>query len=181
MKYIIYLLAVTYIIWWMFFFKFFFLWEKNEKININNIKKSIVIIIPENKIIDFKSNPQSLFEEYKESWIWAWFFIDPEWTIQTVNHILENDNINYKIIYNNKEFNSKVISRNKEKDLATIKIINNKKLKYDYLKIEKKLNNWYNIFSFWVDIKNMNLIIKLSIWPQVNISHWEKCVTSWCL
>jgi S1-C subfamily serine protease len=39
-----------------------------------------------------------------------------------VNHIVENENINYKIILNNKEYNSKILSRDKENDLAILKI-----------------------------------------------------------
>ena len=159
MKYILYLLATMYIIWWITFIKFFVIEKKiDDTINIEKIKKSIVIIMPENKIIDFKNNPKWLFEEYKESWIWAWFFINASWTIQTVNHIIENDNIDYKIIYNNKEYKSKVISRDKEKDLAIIKIINIAKEKYNYLKIEKNINIWEKLFSFWVDTKNLKII-----------------------
>jgi S1-C subfamily serine protease len=155
MKYIIYLLAILYFIWWIYIINVFF---TSPKIDISTIEKSIVIIIPEKKLISYKNNPKWLFEENKTSWIWAWFIIDNSWTIQTVNHIVENDKINYKIIYNNKEYDSIILSRNKEKDLAKIKIKSDNDLKYLPL---TNINNYINndeILSFWIDTKTMKIV-----------------------
>jgi S1-C subfamily serine protease len=146
MKYIIYLLAILYFIWWIYIINVFFTYQK---IYISTIEKSIVIIIPEKKLISYKNNPKWLFEENKTSWIWAWFIIDNNWTIQTVNHIVENDKINYKIIYNNKEYDSIILSRNKEKDLAKIKIKSDNNLKYLPLTNINNYNNNDEILSFW--------------------------------
>lgn len=150
-KYITFLILI--IIWWIYFIKIL---NMDKNINIDHIINSIVIIIPENKLESYKNNPNWIFQEYKESWIWAWFFIDSNWTIQTVNHIVEDDKIKYKVIYKNQEYNSEIISRNKEKDLAKLKI--NSKIKFptisnynnDYL-------NW-EFYSFWVDTKKLEII-----------------------
>lgn len=140
-----------------------------EGFNIEQIKNSIVIIIPETELISYKNNPKWLFEDVKESWIWAWFFIDSKWTIQTVNHLVEDDKINYKVLYNNKEYNSKIISRNKEKDLATLKIISKENVLFPLLTREgargwEKL--WENVFSFWVNTKNIEIIY--NTWTILN-------------
>ena len=163
MKYIIYLLAVIYFIWWIYIINVFFLTPKTD---ITNIEKSIVIIIPEQKLISYKNNPKWIFENSKSSWIWAWFFIDNKWTIQTVNHLVENDKINYKIIYNNKEYESKILSRNKEKDLATLKINSKNTIKYIPLKTSLQYSNNDKILSFWVDIKSMKIIY--NTWIIIN-------------
>ena len=161
MKYIIYLLTVIYIIWWIYIINTFFV---NKKIN-NNIKDSIVIIIPEKKLNSYSNNPEWIFNN-KTSWIWAWFFIDNKWTIQTVNHIIENDKINYKIIYNNKEYNSIILTRNKEKDLATLKINSIEKIKYIPIQSSINYSNNDEIISFWVNIKNMT--ITSNTWVIIN-------------
>lgn len=168
MKKLFILLAVFYIIGGLFFFNFLSNKKENEKkiININNIKESIVIIIPENKLISYKENPKWLFEEYKISWIWAWFFIDKEWTIQTVNHILENDKINYKIIYQNKEYQSKILYRNKKDDLAQLKIISKTNINFSYL---KSSNNYFineKLISFWINPQNLKVIY--NTWIIIN-------------
>ncbi len=138
--------------------------EQNQ-INIDEIKKSVVIIVPEKELIRYKDNPKWIIEDQKESWIWAWFFINNDWKIQTVNHLVENDNINYKIIYNNKEYNSKVIERNKEKDLAILQIEGNIKLD-NHLLISKEMKIWESVFSFWVNIENMKIIS--NTWTIIN-------------
>jgi len=163
MKYIIYLLAVIYFIWWIYIINVFFL---NPKINIVNIEKSIVTIVPEQKLISYKNNPKGTFENSKSSWIWAWFFIDKKWTIQTVNHIVENDKINYKIIYNNKEYQSEILTRNKEEDLATLKIKSKNIIKYIPLKTSLEYSDNNKILSFWIDVESMKIIY--NTWIIIN-------------
>lgn len=163
MKKIIFITLSLLFIWWIIFIKFFVM---NKSINIEKVKDSIVIIIPETELISYKDNPKWLFEDYVDSWIWAWFIIDSIGTIQTVNHIVENENINYKVIYKNNEYNAKILSRNKEKDLAIIKIIKNESVLFTYLKKEG-VNGWTNeIYSFWVDTKNMKIIY--NTWIIIN-------------
>lgn len=164
MKYIIYLLAAMYIIWWFYIIKFFML---PKEININEIKNKVVIIIPQNELISYKNNPKWLFKENEKSWIWTWFFINNKWHIQTVNHILENEDIKYKIIYNNKEYESNIISRNKQEDLAIIEIKNlEKNEKIKPLKIAEKTKLDEEIFSFWIDTKNLEIIF--NTWTIIN-------------
>lgn len=168
MKYLIYLVWTIYIIWWLIYAKIF-LFNKDINEN-NNILNSIVIIIPEEKLISFNNNPWWIFEdENKNYWIWAWFIIDNSWTILTANHVVENDNIKYKILLNNSEYDSEIISRNKNTHIATLKIINNVNLDFHPLKIENNLDNisiWEKILSFWVDINNM--IIVSNTWTIIN-------------
>lgn len=145
------------------FIKLFMMEEKETITYIENIKKSIVIIIPEKELISYNNNPKWLYKDYKSSWIWAWFFISSDWKIQTVNHIVENDKLNYKIIHNNIEYNSKVISRNSKQDLAILKI--NTELKLPFL--EKWISNINeNIYSFWIDINNFNILY--NTWILIN-------------
>ncbi len=167
MKYVFILLAVTYIIWWILLFTFFNDNKKNE-INTSIIEESIVIIIPEKELISYKNNPKWLFKEYIYSWIWTWFFTNSEWIIQTVNHIVENDNITYKILYKNKEYSSKVISRDKKNDLAKLQIITNSEILFPILKLNtnKSLTIWDELISFWVDIKNLKIIS--NTWILIN-------------
>jgi serine protease Do len=171
MKYILYLLAGIYILWWIYFINTFFYWGKKDVpsniiTNIEKIKQSIVIIVPEEELISYKNNPKWLFEEDKTSWIWAGFFISKDWKIQTVNHIVENNNINYKIIYNNKEYNSKIISRNKEKDLAIITIITEKNITYTPLKLTNNYKNNDYIYSYWIDPEKLKIIY--NTWIIIN-------------
>jgi len=142
-----------YIIWWIYVINTFFI---NKKIN-NNIENSIVIIIPDKNLNSYSNNPEWIFNN-KKSWIWAWFFIDNKWTIQTVNHIVENDKINYKIIYKNKKYDSIILNRNEKKDLAILKIKSKDIIKYVPLKNSLNIMKNNNIVSFWVDIKNMKII-----------------------
>ena len=165
MKYLLILLWVTYFIWWIVFFAFLSQ-NKNEEMNIEKIKESIVIIVPENEFISYKNNPEWLFEEYKNSWIWAGFFISKEWLIQTVNHIIENDKINYKIIYNDTEYNSQIIYRDIEQDMAILKIESKESLEIVPLVKTLNVNESEVIYSFWVDIKNLKIIY--NTWTLIN-------------
>lgn len=151
MKYLLIITWVIYIITISFFL--YFLSEKKQ--NNNKIEESIVIIKAENELINYNINPKWIFDDYKNYWIWAWFFIDWNWLIQTVNHIIENENINYKVFYNNKEYDSQIISRDKINDLAKIKInIKNNK----YLKFWEKININEKIISYWINTKNNKII-----------------------
>lgn len=154
MKKLTLIILTIIIIWWIIFIKYFF---EQKNLNIEKIKDSIVIIIPENELISYKNNPKWIINDYKESWIWAGFFIDNKWSIQTVNHIVKNNEINYKIIHNNKEYNSEIILRNNKRDLAIIKIIINKKVNFSYLKkwIGK---NFEQVYSFWVEKDYLKII-----------------------
>jgi len=163
MKYMIYLLAAMYIIWWFVFIKFFM---APESIDIVSIKNSTVIIIPEEKLISYKDNPKWLFKENKNSWVWAWFFINKQWEIQTVNHIIENEDINYKIIYKNKEYNSKIINRDKENDLAIVKILNIENQEISFLEKSKDISENESVFSFWVDSEKLEIIY--NTWVLIN-------------
>lgn len=149
-----YLLIITWLIYLIvIYFFLYFLNEKRE--NNTKIKESIVIIKAQDELINYNNNPKWIFNDYKNSWIWAWFFIDWNWLIQTVNHIIENENVNYKVIYKNKEYDSQIISRDKKNDLAKIKInIKNNK----YLKFSKKININDKIISYWIDTKNNKII-----------------------
>ncbi len=154
-KKIIILIILTSIIWVIF------LWIKLIKkntLNIEEIKKSIVIIIPENNLISYNNNPKWLFEDFKESGIWAWFFINSKWIIQTVNHIVENDKINYKILYNDKEYDWEIIYRDEENDLATIKIVSKDEVFPFLSKWNFSIWTKQNIYSFWVDKEKFEII-----------------------
>jgi len=150
MKYLLFLIWILYFIAAIFFVKVFYL-DKNQA----KIEDSIVIIVPEEKLIKYKNNPKWLFEETKEYWIWVWFFISNDWKIQTVNHIVEKENINYKVILNNKEYDSEVISRDKENDLAILKINITSPLT-PLLLGDGNIND--RVISYWVDIQNLTLI-----------------------
>ena len=159
MKYIIYLLAWIYIIWWIYLINTFFV---NKKIDINNIKKSIVIIIPKQELISYKNNPNWLFKNINKWWIGAWFFISNDWKIQTVSHILTKNNI---VIYNWKKYNSKIIKNDIKNDLAILKInyTNNN------IKLLNKNNSTKNkqiIYSFWVEPKTLEIIY--NTWILIN-------------
>ncbi len=159
MKYIIYLLAWIYIIWWIYLINTFFI---NKKIDINNIKKSIVIIIPKQELISYKNNPNWLFKNINKWWIGAWFFISNDWKIQTVSHILTKNNI---VIYNWKKYNSKIIKNDIKNDLAILKInyTNNN------IKLLNKNNSTKNkqiIYSFWVEPKTLEIIY--NTWILIN-------------
>lgn len=159
MKYIIYLLAAMYIIWWIYVINVFFLGSENEKlVNIEEIKKSIVVIVPEQEIISYENNPKWLFEKYKSSWIWAGFFISNDWKIQTVNHILWKNN---SVIYNWKEYKSEIISQNKKTDLAVIKINAVNKVILTPWKTNKNI-----IYSFWINPRNLKIIY--NTWTIIN-------------
>ena len=159
MKYIIYLLAWIYIIWWIYLINTFFI---NKKIDINNIKKSIVIIIPKQELISYKNNPNWLFKNINKWWIGAWFFISNDWKIQTVSHILTKNNI---VIHNWKKYNSKIIKNDIKNDLAILKInyTNNN------IKLLNKNNSTKNkqiIYSFWVEPKTLEIIY--NTWILIN-------------
>jgi S1-C subfamily serine protease len=164
MKNLPYLSIIILIILWI---KLFII---NTNTNyINNINKSIVIIIPEEKLIDYKNNPNWILENYKSSWIWAGFIISSNWKVQTVNHIIENNNIKYKIILNNKEYNTKIISRNKSSDLAILKILSSNNEIFQPLEIENNntlINDLDEIYSYWVDIQNLKIIS--NTWTIIN-------------
>jgi S1-C subfamily serine protease len=157
MKYLLYLLWTIYLIWWIAFFNLLFTWEKNN-INIEQIKSSIVIIIPEEKLISYKDNPKWVIEKNKSYWMWAWIITNSSWTIITANHVIENDKINYILLHNNIEYEFEILSRNIEKDLATIKILTKENIEFHYLKIWKNINIWEQVISFWVDTINTKII-----------------------
>lgn len=168
MKYLLYLVWITYIIWWIAFIKFWLI-EKYETKDLIKNENSIVIIIPEEKLISFQNNPRWIFEDNKNYWIWAGFIISNDWKIQTVNHIIENDNISYIAILNNKKYETEIISRNNISDLATIKILTSNNEIFSPLEIEydnQKLNIWDTIFSYWVDIQNLKIIS--NTWTLLN-------------
>jgi len=155
------ILIISFIFLLIFLFCFFLFNSKSEKnIDLNEIKKSIVKIIPEEKLISYEKNPSWIFDENNDFWIWAWFFIDKNWTIITSNHIVKNKNINYYIITDdNNKFEAKIISRDFENDIAKLKI--NSNYNFKPLKISKntkKINIWDKIISFWIDNKNLEKI-----------------------
>ncbi len=156
MKYIIYLLAAIYIIWWIYVINTFFI---NKKIDINNIKKSIVIILPKQELISYKNNPNWLFKDINDWWIWAWFFISQNWEIQTVSHILTKNNT---VIYNWKKYNSEIIKNDTINDFAILKInVTNTKT------IKKSIKNYkWTIYSFWVEPKSLKIIY--NTWILIN-------------
>lgn len=166
MKYILFFLWITYLIWWIYILGIFSE-QKNEEINIEEIKKSLVIIVPEAKLISYKNNPKWAFEEYQNSWIWLWFIINSSWSIQTVNHIVEDKNINYKALNNNKEYSLEKIYENKNEDKAILKLINNN-INYFSLIIKNniKINNNETIYSFWVNPENLEIIY--NTWIIIN-------------
>ena len=153
----IYIFFTFIIIWWILFTKSFLV---NN--NINEIMDSIVIIVPEQKLISYKNNPKWIISKSKNSWIWAWFFISTNWIIQTVNHIVEDDTLNYKVIYNNKEYSSKIISRDRNKDLALLKIEIVNSVPIIAMLPEKN----DKIVSFWVKIENLEIIY--NTWIIIN-------------
>ncbi len=158
MKYILLLLWIIYIIWAITVYIFF----GNQEKETINIEDSIVIIIPENKIIDYSKNPGWLIQNYEQPWIWLWFFINNNWLIQTVNHIVKND-WNYKVIYKNKEYIAELFSKDPKKDLATIKIniLNN-----SFLTFSNNLVNNESITSYWLNTKYLDL--RKSNWYIIN-------------
>jgi serine protease Do len=152
---IFYLIIILVIIFW-----WYFIYESNifdSKNNIvKNIEKSLVIVIPEKKLIKFKENPEWIFWLGEESWIWMGFFTWDNWKILTVNHLV-NDKMNNYIIktYDWKEYLAQIFSRDEKNDLAILKI--NSEKKYIGLKIldnNPEINYQDEIISFWVDIKN---------------------------
>ena len=169
MKYIIFLLAWIYIIWWFFFINFLNKWKK---IDIQTIKDSLVIIIPKNNIIEYNKNPKWIINDKNNFWIWVWFFIDNNWLIQTVNHIIEYKDISYNILYKNKKYDFQVISRDIKNDLAILKInIKNK----NFLKITN-WKIWEKIYSFWIDKNYLNIIY--NTWIILN-SYSDKTKLWW--
>ena len=160
----IYIFFTFIIIWWILFNKSFLV---NN--NINEIMDSIVIIVPEQKLISYKNNPKWIISNPKNSWIWAWFFISTNWIIQTVNHIVEDDTLKYKVIYNNKEYSSKIISRDNKTDLALLKIISKENELFPLLTREGArgwANNTNTITSFWINTQNLSIIY--NTWIIIN-------------
>jgi S1-C subfamily serine protease len=164
MKYILILLWVIYLIWAITVY-IFFAEKKIKQLNLKEIEESIVIIIPENKLINYKQNPKWIFKDTTNAGIWTWFFINSKWEILTSNHVIENNKINYKIFYKDKMYNSEIISRNKQKDMATLKIakkINN----FNFIKLSKNSYIWEQIYSFWVDMETMEIVY--NTWTLLN-------------
>ncbi|MFK7780693.1 MAG: serine protease [Candidatus Gracilibacteria bacterium] len=153
MKKLLFLIGILYIIASIFFIKIFLLDKNITKIS-NKIENSIVIIVPEQKLVQYKTNPKGIFENNKNSGIGAGFIISTDGEIQTVNHIVENENINYKVILNNTEYNAKVLSRDKERDLAILKI-NTPLLLTPLIFEESNLNE--SIISYGVDIQTLTI------------------------
>jgi len=158
MKYILFLLWAMYIIWAISAYIFF---TDNNNTNIVNPIDSIVIIIPENKIINYNKNPGWLITNYEKTGLWLWFFTSSNWIIQTVNHLVKN-NTKYKVFYNNKYYPAQIISRNLEKDLANLKIDFKNS---NFLEISKDIND-NNITSYGLNTNNLE-IIKLN-WKILN-------------
>lgn len=159
MKYLLYLVWILYILAAIIFVRLFVLKDKDVDV-ISSIKNKIVIIIPEEKLESINSNPGWIFNEETWYWIWAWFFISSDWEIQTVNHIVENDNIKYTALYNNKEYNLEVLKRDKENDLAILKIQNSDDI-FDYFDTTKKIENINEndeVYSFWVNIDELKIV-----------------------
>ena len=86
--------------------------------------------------------------------------------IVTANHIVEDDNINYNIIYNWKEYKAEVFFRNKEKDIANLLIKSQNNIDIIPLQISEDINNLEHIYSFWVDIENLEIIY--NTWIIIN-------------
>ena len=173
MKYMIYLLAAIYIIWWYYIINVFFL---DDKINIEKIKESVVIVEAKNEIINYSNNPKWLFENKKTPWIGAWFFINNRWEIQTVSHILWKENF---VIYKWKKYKSKIIQNDKKNDLAILKINTTNKVglapwnldnielgTWNLNNIDSYLAPWNLIYSFWTDTKNKEIIF--NTWVLLN-------------
>lgn len=128
--------------------------KENKKINIEEIKKSIVYIEPENKLINYENNPEWILDKNIDFWIWTGFFADKNWIIITSNHIIQNNNTKiFVTTFDNKKYEAKIISRNEKNDLMKLKI--NTKEIYNPLIISKnKINIWDKIISFWINEKN---------------------------
>jgi len=193
MKKLFVLLAVIYIIWGVILFNFLSdsKQETKENNNINNIKKSIVIITPEKKLISYKQNPEWIFEKYKTTGIWAGFFIDNTWTIKTVSHILWDSNI---VLYNWKKYISKIIQNDIKNDSAILKINikNNNFLKYWKIENNNKITNfWVNpqklriIYNTWIiinkksNLNNMYNLIEISNTLKPGFSWWPIVNSKW--
>jgi len=136
--------------------------KNNEKItqieNIENIKKSIVKIIPEKHLINFENNPHWV-NDSPEYWIWTGFFINKNNEIITANHVVSSDNIKYYIItHDNNKYQANIISRDPQNDIAKITI--DSSIKYNSININNKQNNkiWDQIYSFWINPQNLEII-----------------------
>ena len=140
------------IFWWINYYK-----SNNYITIIEKTEKSLVIIIPEKRLIDFDENPNWILWLDYDSWVWMGFFISSDWKIITANHIIKNNDINYIIkTYDGKEYIAKIISRDEKNDLSVLKI--NSEQEYPALKILNKdslINNWDKIISFWVNVNNL--------------------------
>jgi len=154
-KYIFSSIIIFFII--IIILNFYILNKKTNNNLINDIKKSLVVISPEKNLVNFNKNPSGILWLWEEAWIWMGFFYDNNWKILTVNHIINNPDINYIVkTYDNKEYLAKIIQKYKKNDLAILEI--DTKTKYNKLNLSKdfqKLKIWDKIISFWVDTKNL--------------------------
>jgi len=135
----------------------FFIWIKalqEKELNIEEIKKSIVIIIPEKDLIEYNRNPEWIFQENESGWIGSWFFISKNWEIITAKHIVPDTKEIYRVItQNNKEYQAKVIYQDEKKDIALLKISTQEEI--IPLKIAEEARIWEKIISLWTDIKTL--------------------------
>ena len=123
-------------------------WEK--AINIEEIKQSIVIIIPEKDLIEYNKNPEWIFQKKESGWVGSWFFVSKDGKIITAKHIVPNKEETYKVITkNNKKYNAKVTYKDNQKDIAFLKI--NTKEKIIPLKITQESKKWEEVITFWTD------------------------------
>lgn len=147
-------------LWILILWIWVFIWEKNiweNKTNIEEIKKSIVVIKPKEKLIEYNKNPEWLFKNKEYWWIGSGFFVSKDWKIITAKHIVPNTDTLYEITIQNKQtYDAKVIYQYKEADIALLKI--DTKEKITPLPIAKKINKWEQILSFWTDKSTQEII-----------------------
>ena len=126
-------------------------------VNIEEIKKSIVTILPEKTLISYNKNPKWIFKNYEENWIWTGFFISKDWKIITANHIINNKNTPYTVItHDKKQYKAKIIYQDEEKDIAILKIDQRNTMP---LSIQKKqIKVWKTTISFWTNPETLEII-----------------------
>jgi S1-C subfamily serine protease len=128
-----------------------------KKLNIENIKRSIVVIIPEENLVKYNTNPKWVFNEKESWWIGAGFFISEDGKIVTAKHIVPNSESSYKITTHNKQtYNAKVIYQDPEKDIAILQINTSKKT--TPLKITNEIKKWEEVISFWTHRETLETI-----------------------
>ncbi len=151
--------------------------EKISKIIINKNAEKIVKIISKKKFTIYKNNDyfQTPIENYIiNNKIINWFFITNNWIILTNKHILEEENIQYIWITNDKKkYKLKLLWFSKNEDLAIFKISNIKNNffseKVEFVENNKKIKNNDFIFS-------LNSNKKIFSWKIINKNSTQEII-----